>query len=58
MACLCKNRPICEWCKEKFDSHGQLIIHARIKDGISNCSKNPYIKIIESDYQVGMYRSF
>jgi len=58
MTCKCKNRPICEWCEEKFDSHGKLILHARIKDGIPNCSKNPNVKMEKLDYQLDMYRSF
>ncbi len=43
MTCLCKNRPECAWCGEKFDSHGLLIIHSNIKNNIPNCSQNPYV---------------
>ena len=56
--CLCKNRPVCEWCGEKFSNHGKLIIHSQIKNNIPNCSKNPHIGKKDLDYQKGMRRSF
>ena len=56
--CLCNNRPICEWCGEKFYSHAGLIIHSRINNGIPNCSKNPWVNKTQSDYQKGMWRSY
>ena len=58
--CLCKNRPQCIWCGEKFTSHGLLIIHSIIdpKTNIPNCSQNPHVINKQLDYQKGMWKSF
>lgn len=54
--CLCKNRPRCIWCGEKFSNHGLLIIHSKIdlKTNILNCSMNPYVLTHHLDYQKRM----
>ena len=54
-ACLCKNRPQCIWCGEDFESHGQLIIHAKIDDkGNASCLQNPYSYLRKKNYQGNM----